>query len=89
MMFGQEVSYQVGDVIEVSMGRTCRFVKVDAVYSVDPDAAWDDDDQGVKNGEPGFDGTVVKGGTDGSAPGASVWGYSSQVVRVVVRRAAR
>ncbi len=37
--------------------------------------------ENVKHGEPGFGGTIIAG----SGKGRDVWGYDSQVVRVVER----
>ena len=62
------IPYRVGDtIIQRTFIGIIRTVKV---ASRDPD---------IKNGRSGFDGTVA----EGPAAGASVWGYDSQVVRVV------
>jgi len=61
--------YTVGSVIEYASFGPLRRVKV---VAVDPD---------VKNGRPGFDGTIVSGPEDGQP----AWGYDSQVTRVISR----
>jgi len=35
----------------------------------------------IKNGKPGFEGTVIGSGNDGFAP-ETVWGYDNQIVRI-------
>lgn len=64
--FEQEHGFGVGSIIEYgSFGGDTRRVEVTYV------------DHDIKNGRPGFDGTIV-GSDDGD-----VWGYCSQVTRVV------
>jgi hypothetical protein len=63
--------YSVGDVIEyAAFGGEIRRVRV---------TVKDDD---VKNGAPGFEGTMVDSGM-------GVWGYNDQITRVVERTAER
>jgi hypothetical protein len=59
--------YEVGSVIEYeTFGGGLRVVRVEVVEA------------NIKNGLPGFDGTVV----EGPDRGMSVWGYDDQIVRV-------
>ena len=68
--------YKAGDVISVRMGASDRrrLVRVTERYD------------NVKNDYPGFSGITTKGCTDGTAAGASVWGYDSQVDAIISRR---
>lgn len=59
--------YNEGDIIVYRTATGLRTVLVD--YR-DPD---------VKNGRPGFEGTV----TEGAEKGRDVWGYDEQIVRVL------
>jgi hypothetical protein len=62
--------YEAGDVIEyTAFGRLTR---VAAVEERDPE---------IKNGQPGFYGSV----TGGPENGLWVWGYDDQITRVVSR----
>jgi hypothetical protein len=64
--------YNVGDVITYSpFGGGMRTVKVTAKEA------------DIKNGEPGFDGTIIDGHPDDV--GMSVWGYDRQIL--IVQRA--
>lgn len=66
------MDYSAGDIIEyIPYGGRLRRVRVD---SRDPD---------IKNGRAGFDGVVV----DGDEQGFTVWGYDSQIKRIVTRNA--
>ena len=72
------MSYQTGDVIEqCAFGGVLRFVRVEGREA------------DVKNGRPGFFGKLCdKQGQEvgGDDPiGNGVWGYDSQVVRVMLR----
>lgn len=59
--------YDIGDTIEYSpFGGGVRVVLVD------------EKDSDIKNGRPGFGGTVA----EGPDTGVSVWGYDSQITRV-------
>lgn len=61
------MEYSVGDIITYyTFGGTRRTVRVDFR---DPD---------IKNGNPGFDATIV----DGPDTGMSVWGYDDQIAEV-------
>jgi hypothetical protein len=69
-VFSIGTDYQAGSVIEyVAYGNVTRQVEV---TSVDPD---------IKNGREGFDGVV----TSRPDAGLPVWGYSSQVTRVITK----
>lgn len=61
-------AYEVGDTITHETGGGRRTVTVDAKY----------DD--VKNGRPGFDGTIVRSTVDGDEPGQLCWGYDEQIL---------
>lgn len=70
--------YTEGSVIEYASFGPLRRVKVE---SVDPR---------IHKGRPGFDGTIVSSDEPGDyeflvANGGSVWGYDSQVTRVISR----
>ena len=72
--FESQFGFGIGDVIEYSpFGGGLRRVLVDEV------------DVDIKNGRPGFSGLELEAGaTSGDAEYSSgVWGYCSQVVRVV------
>ena len=72
-MTNSSKSYKVGDTIEyTSFGGDSRIVKVTASF------------EDVKNGRPGFDGTIVGGPV---SDWDDVWGYDSQITRVVKRGA--
>ena len=62
--------YKVGSIVTYNTwGDTPRQVTIDLRMN------------DIKNGEPGFDGTIVGSGKDGNAP-YTVWGYDDQIVRV-------
>jgi hypothetical protein len=68
--------YEEGDTIEYATpGGERRVVRVDLKS----------DD--IKNGRPGFDGTIIRAGN--TATGQTVWGYDDQIVRVVARKEGR
>lgn len=67
---GETPDYGPGDTIEVDMGSYTRTVYV---MEREPD---------IKNGEPGFDGKLVREGRVSGMSGG-VWGYDSQVLRIV------
>lgn len=60
------MNYKLGDVIVYHSGGSKRVVLVDEKES------------DIKNGRPGFGGTVI----DGPDTGMSVWGYDSQIEEV-------
>lgn len=63
------MEYNVGDTITYrAFGGVLRVVRVE---EKDPD---------IKNGQPGFDGTVI----EGPDAGMSVWGYDDQIEIVEV-----
>lgn len=66
------MAYKIGDVIAYSpFGGGTRYVKVD------------EKSDDIKNGRPGFGGSLVKwDGTD-SDEITSVWGYDSQITSVI------
>ena len=60
------MEYTYGDIVVYRSG-AIRHVLVDEI------------EEDIKNGRPGFGGTVVN---DGPEKGVSVWGYDSQIERV-------
>ena len=76
--------YNVGDIIRyrTNAGRE-RTVKVDArvtPYKAQEDLAKGIEyaEEGIKNGKPGFDGTVISG----KEKGQQVWGYDADILSV-------
>lgn len=61
------MDYKVGDTVVYASADGQRSILVD------------DKDPDIKNGRPGFGGTVVRG----PLKGMSVWGYDEQIVEVV------
>lgn len=61
------MKYKIGDTIVYTSGGAVRFVLVDEKES------------DIKNGEPGFAGIVISG----PDTGMDVWGYDSQIERVM------
>lgn len=62
--------YQVGDIVTyLALGGGTRRVRVD------------EKDEQIKNGEPGFDGTVLGSTAPGEYP-LTVWGYDRQIISV-------
>lgn len=70
---GETPDYGPGDTIEVDMGTYTRTVRVEERH---PD---------IKNDRPGFEGTMVREGGRrvSTSEHADVWGYDSQVLRIV------
>jgi len=67
------MKYKVGDIIEYrTFGGELRKVKVEIK------------EEDVKNGRPGFDGTIIDmANKDNKILQDSVWGYDSQITRVI------